>query len=81
MDSPLPFLPIDFCVVKRSGIVLYSLRESLKFIKVGRSAFPFRLLKVLLDPRKYPYKAGRSLPVVLGYVYASQIASSTLWSL
>lgn len=81
MDSPLPFLPIDFCVVKRSGIVLYSLRESLKLIKVGRSAFPLRLLKVLLDPRKYHYKAERSLPVVLGDVYASQIASSTLWSL
>lgn len=46
MDSPMPFLPIDFCVVKRAGIVLYSLRESLKYIKVGRSAFPFRLLKV-----------------------------------
>jgi hypothetical protein len=81
MDSPMPFLPIDFCVVKRAGIVLYSLRESLKYIKVGRSAFPFRLLKMLLDPRKYHYKAGRSLPVVLGYVYASPIASSTLWSL
>ena len=35
MDSPMPFLPIDFCVVKRTGIVLYSLRESLKYIKVG----------------------------------------------
>ena len=77
----MPFLPIDFCVVKRAGIVLYSLRESLKFIKVGRSAFPFRLLKVLLNPRKYHYKAGRSLPVELDYVYASSIASSTHWSL
>jgi hypothetical protein len=57
MDSPIPFLPIDFCVVKRASIVLYSLRESLK------------------------YKAGRSLPVVLGYVYPSPIASSILWSL
>jgi vacuolar protein sorting-associated protein 3 len=36
MDTPMPFLPIDFCVVKRTGIVLYSLRESLKYIKVGR---------------------------------------------
>jgi len=81
MDSPMPFLPIDLCVVKRSGIVLYSLRESLKYIKVGRSALPFRLLKVFLDPRTYHYKAGRSLPVVLGYVFASPIASSTLWSL
>jgi hypothetical protein len=78
MDSPMPFLPIDFCVVKRSSIVLYSLRESLKYIKVGRSAFPFRPLKVSIDPRIYHYKAGRSLPVVLGYVYASPIASSTL---
>ncbi|KAI0279038.1 hypothetical protein BGY98DRAFT_1096408 [Russula aff. rugulosa BPL654] len=33
MDSPMPFLPIDFCVVKRTGIVLYNLRESLKYIK------------------------------------------------
>ncbi len=81
MDSPMPFLPIDFCVVKRNAIVLYSLRESLKCIKVGSTAFPFRLLNVLLDPRKYHYKAGRSLPVVLGYVYASPIASSTLWFL
>ena len=81
MDSPMPFLPIDFCLVKRTGIALYSLRESLKYIKVGRSAFPFRPLKVLPDPRKYHCKAGRSLPVVLGYVYASPIASSTLWSL
>jgi hypothetical protein len=38
MDTPTPFLPIDFCVVKRTGIVLYSLRESLKYIKVGRCA-------------------------------------------
>jgi hypothetical protein len=37
MDSPMPFLPIDFSVVKRSGIVLYSLRESLKYIKVGHT--------------------------------------------
>ncbi len=43
MDSPMPFLPIDFCVVKRTGIALYNLRESLKYIKVGRSAVPFRL--------------------------------------
>lgn len=81
MDSPVPFLPIEFCVVKRTGIVLYSLRESLKYIKVGHSAFPFQLLKMLLIPRKYHYKAGHSLPVVLGYVFASPIASSTLWSL
>ncbi|KAF8474403.1 hypothetical protein DFH94DRAFT_761984 [Russula ochroleuca] len=33
MDSPMPFLPIEFCVVKRSGIALYSLRESLKYLK------------------------------------------------
>lgn len=44
MDSPMPFLPIEFCVVKRTGVALYSLRESLKYLKVGRSAFPFRLL-------------------------------------
>jgi hypothetical protein len=40
MDSPMPFLPIDFCVVKRSSITLYSLRESLKYIKVGPLCFP-----------------------------------------
>jgi len=27
MKSPLPLLPVDFCVVKRTGIVSYSLRE------------------------------------------------------
>ena len=42
MDSPMPFLPIDFCVVKRSGIVLHSFRKCVKYIKFGRSAFPFR---------------------------------------
>ena len=78
MESPMPFLPIDFCVVKRTGIVLYNLRESLKYIKVCRPAFSFQLLKVLVDLRKYHYKVGHSLPVVLGYVYASPIASSTL---
>lgn len=78
MDSPMPFLPIDFSVVKRSGIVLYSLRESLKYIKVGLTVFLFRPLKVSIDPRIYLCKAGRSLPVVLGYVYALPIASSTL---
>jgi hypothetical protein len=45
MNSPLPFLPIDFCVVKRTGIVLYNLRESLKYIKVGRYAFLFRAVE------------------------------------
>ena len=78
MDSPMPFLPIDFCVVKRTAIVLYNLRESLKYIKVGRPALPFRPLNVSIDPRKYHYKAGRFLPVVLGYAYALPIASSTL---
>lgn len=33
IDSPLPLLPVDFCVVKSTGIVLYSLRESLSYIK------------------------------------------------
>ncbi|KAI9449700.1 hypothetical protein F5148DRAFT_1353251 [Russula earlei] len=33
VDSPMPILPVDFCVVKRTGIVLYSLRESLSWIK------------------------------------------------
>ena len=47
MDTPMPFLPIDFCVVKRTGIVLYSLRESLKYIKVGRPApcFPISAIE------------------------------------
>jgi hypothetical protein len=33
MDSPAPVLPVDFCVVKRSGIALYSLREQLFYHK------------------------------------------------
>ncbi|KAI0000149.1 hypothetical protein BJV74DRAFT_901315 [Russula compacta] len=33
MDALLPVLPVDFCVVKRTGIVLYSLRDSLSYIK------------------------------------------------
>ena len=60
MDSPLPFLPIDFCVVKRSSIVLYSLRESLKYIKVGLSAFPFRLLTYCLNTGNTA--TGRGIP-------------------
>ncbi len=40
MDSPMPFLPIEFSVVKRTGIALYSLRESLKYIKVGYTLPP-----------------------------------------
>jgi len=32
-DSLIPVLPVDFCVVKRTGIALYSLRESLSWIK------------------------------------------------
>lgn len=41
IDAPLPVLPVDFCVVKRTGIVLYSLRDSLSYIKVGIFSFMF----------------------------------------
>ena len=34
MDSSTPVLPVDFCVVKRAGIALYSLREQLFYHKV-----------------------------------------------
>ncbi|KAH9057206.1 hypothetical protein EDB87DRAFT_1578953 [Lactarius vividus] len=33
MDSPAPVLPVDLCVVKRTGIALYSLREQLLYHK------------------------------------------------
>ncbi|KAI0266122.1 hypothetical protein BC834DRAFT_875574 [Gloeopeniophorella convolvens] len=33
VDSPAPVLPVDFCVVKRTGIALYSLREQLLYQK------------------------------------------------
>ncbi|KAI9438733.1 hypothetical protein H4582DRAFT_2057353 [Lactarius indigo] len=33
MDSPAPVLPVDLCVVKRTGIALYSLRENLLYHK------------------------------------------------
>ncbi|KAH9074328.1 hypothetical protein EDB83DRAFT_2312651 [Lactarius deliciosus] len=33
MDSPAPVLPVDICVVKRTGIGLYSLREQLIYHK------------------------------------------------
>jgi len=33
MDSSTPVLPVDFCVVKRAGIALYSLREQLLYHK------------------------------------------------
>ena len=33
-DIPVPVEPIEFCVVKRSNISLYSLREQLFFQKV-----------------------------------------------
>jgi len=33
MDSPAPVLAVDFCVVKRAGIALYSLREQLLYHK------------------------------------------------
>ncbi len=36
-DIPVPVEPIEFCVVKRSAIALYSLRERLFFQKVGFS--------------------------------------------
>ncbi|KAH9962293.1 hypothetical protein BGW80DRAFT_1448479 [Lactifluus volemus] len=32
-DSPLPTLPVDFCIVKRSAIVLYSIQEQLMYRK------------------------------------------------
>ncbi|KAN0136306.1 hypothetical protein V8E53_005911 [Lactarius tabidus] len=32
-DSSAPVLPVDFCVVKRSGVALYSLREQLLYHK------------------------------------------------
>jgi vacuolar protein sorting-associated protein 3 len=39
-DSPLPTLPVDFCIVKRSAIVLYSIQEQLMYRKVSHS-LPF----------------------------------------
>jgi vacuolar protein sorting-associated protein 3 len=43
-DSSLPTLPVDFCIVKRSAIVLYSIQEQLMYHKVSYSIpFPFTL--------------------------------------
>ena len=33
-DIPVPVEPIEFCVIKRSAIMLYSLRERLYYQKV-----------------------------------------------
>ncbi|KAI0252536.1 hypothetical protein BJV78DRAFT_1201303 [Lactifluus subvellereus] len=33
VDSPAPILPVDFCIVKRNAIVLYSLQEQLSYRK------------------------------------------------
>ena len=62
IDSPLPLLPVDFCVVKRTGIMLYSLRESLSYIKVSKCFDPISTNYPLLRLRTYRYKAGRSSP-------------------
>lgn len=36
-DIPVPVEPIEFCVIKRNNIALYSLRERLFFQKVRRT--------------------------------------------
>jgi len=78
VDSLIPVLPVDFCVVKRTGIVLYSLRESLSWVKVGSSSFCVPTVYILCDCRTYHYRVGHSSPVVPGRACASPIASDTL---
>ncbi|KAH9003555.1 hypothetical protein EDB86DRAFT_2893203 [Lactarius hatsudake] len=59
MDSPAPVLPVDLCVVKRTGIGLYSLREQLiyhKDIPLQGGAFLARRIGhrlCIADPEQY----------------------------
>ena len=74
-DSPLPTLPVDFCIVKRTAIVLYSIQEQLIYRKVSRYVYTAYSFTYYATVRKYRYKEEHSLPDVSGNVCALPTAS------
>jgi hypothetical protein len=77
-DSPLPTLPVDFCIVKRSAIVLYSIQEQLMYRKVSHSpisVYTAYIFTYCATVRKYHYTEEHSLPDVSGNVCALPTAS------
>ena len=69
IDSPLPLLPVDFCVVKRTGIMLYSLRESLSYIKVSKRFDP-------VSTNYLPTTSNQDIPLPGGAFFARRIGMS-----
>jgi vacuolar protein sorting-associated protein 3 len=47
VDPPAPILPVDFCIVKRNAIVLYSLQEQLMYRKVSETCSSFDCLHIV----------------------------------
>lgn len=63
-DIPVPIEPIEFCVIKRSAISLYSLRERLFFQKVLSLRVSFYVLSLTRHPHL------QEIPLPSGGVYA-----------
>jgi hypothetical protein len=52
----LPVEPVDFCVVKRTGIAMYTLKDRLAYQRVRRQCpLPPRILLSRTSSRKYPF--------------------------
>lgn len=53
-DIPVPVEPIEFCVIKRSAVSLYSLRERLFFQKVHHTVLLVMQKELIsISERKY----------------------------
>jgi len=50
----LPVEPVDFCVVKRNGIAMYTLKDRLVYQKVRYCNVPPRYIKLRMSSRKSP---------------------------
>ena len=50
----LPVEPVDFCVLKRNGIALYTLKDRLVYQKVCIAMLPPLCILLRMSSRKFP---------------------------
>ena len=71
-DIPVPVEPIEFCVIKRSAVSLYSLRERLFFQKVHHTVLLVMQKELIsISERKYHSLLAEFLHDVPGSTFAS----------
>jgi len=73
----LSLLPADFCVVKRTGIMLY---RPLSYIQVSKRFYLSSTNYLMLQLRTYRYRARHSSAVRSECLCALLTASNILWS-